>query len=596
MDTVKPTPVATPVVDLYRAMWQHAAGARGKLAAALGLQGGSQVVKLALPFMAAQAINTIQSRGREGLLAAGLWIAAALGLHVLSWLLHGPARVLERTVALRVRQSVSDALYTRLVRAPLPWHQLHHSGDLQHRVGQASRALGGFTQTQFIYMANVFQLVGPVLALWWVSKLTGVLAVVGFALVAASVLRFDRVLMRLAGQEIDAERRYSARLLDFVGNISALASLRLQPATRTLLDRQLQKVFAPLGHSIVITEWKWCTVDLLSVSLSWGLVVAYALASLNTGAGAAAGGTLMIGSLFMVYQYAQQAAGVLGSMAAHYQGLVRTQADHASAAPIEAAPCAEPAAPVAADWQRLSLHGMTYRPGVADDGTPRGGIDGVSLEIRRGERLALVGPSGSGKSTLLRVIAGLYPAQLGTLRVDGVPGPAHAGAVATLVPQEAEIFEASLRENLDFGVPVAPAELQRALTTSAFDEVLAGLPQGLDTPMVERGANLSGGQRQRLALARGLLAARHSSLLLLDEPTSALDPLIEEHVQGAIERAFAGQAIVASVHRLSLLPHFDRVAFMVGGRLVDVGTADELRARQPMFAAMCRGAEAVAEA
>lgn len=589
-----PPPVATPVVDLYRAMWQHAAGARGKLAAALGLQGGSQVVKLALPFMAAQAINTIQSHGREGLAGAALWIAGALALHVLSWLLHGPARVLERTVALRVRQSVSDTLYTRLVGAPLPWHQQHHSGDLQHRVGQASRALSGFTQTQFIYMANVFQLVGPVLALWWVSKLTGVLALVGFALVAASVLRFDRVLMRLAGHEIDAERRYGARLLDFVGNISALASLRLQAATRTLLDRQLQQVFAPLGRSIVITEWKWCTVDLLGVGLAWGLVVAYALASLNTGAGAAAGGTLLIGSLFMVYQYAQQAAGVLGSMAAHYQGLVRTQADFASAAPILAAPRAEPAAPVRADWQRLQLHGLTYRPGRADDGTPRGGIEGVTLEIRRGERLALVGPSGSGKSTLLRVIAGLYPAQQGTLRVDGEPGPAHAGAVATLVPQEAEIFEASLRENLDFGLPVAPADLQRALATSAFDEVLAGLPQGLDTPMVERGANLSGGQRQRLALARGLLAARHGSLLLLDEPTSALDPLIEEHVQGAIERAFAGQAIVASVHRLSLLPHFDRVAFMVGGRLVDVGTADELRARQPVFAAMCRGVDVAA--
>ncbi|MBC7942446.1 MAG: ATP-binding cassette domain-containing protein, partial [Chitinophagaceae bacterium] len=118
---------------------------------------------------------------------------------------------------------------------------------------------------------------------------------------------------------------------------------------------------------------------------------------------------------------------------------------------------------------------------------------------------------------------------------------------------------------------------------------LAGLPQGLDTPLCERGFNLSGGQRQRLALARGVLAARGSSLLLLDEPTSALDPLIEQHVHAAIDHAFEGACIVASVHRLSLLPHFDRVVLMVAGRVVDVGTATELEVRQPLFAAMRRG-------
>ena len=119
-----------------------------------------------------------------------------------------------------------------------------------------------------------------------------------------------------------------------------------------------------------------------------------------------------------------------------------------------------------------------------------------------------------------------------------------------------------------------------------FRSVLAGLPQGLDTPMSERGANLSGGQRQRLALARGVLAARHSSLLLLDEPTSALDAMIEQHVHGRLDKAFAGACIVASVHRLSLLARFDRVAFMVGGCVVDVGSVEELRARQPAFARM----------
>jgi ABC-type bacteriocin/lantibiotic exporter with double-glycine peptidase domain len=398
--------------------------------------------------------------------------------------------------------------------------------------------------------------------------------------VAAAIVRFDIALMRLAGRENDAERRYAARLLDFVGNIGAVASLRLQQATRTLLDARLLAVFQPLRRSIVLNEWKWCTVDLLGVALAWALVAVYALSQ----RGGDPGATLWIGSLFMVHQYAQQAAGVLSSMAMNYQGLARTQADFAGADPIYAAPVqASPArAPRdAGGWRMLSLQQLTFAHATRE----RGGLHELSLDLLRGERIALVGPSGAGKSTLLRVLAGLYEAQSGQLLQDGVPRPRRdAAEFATLIPQEAEVFEASLRENLTLGQPTHDAALHDALHASAFDEVVAALPQGLATAMAERGANLSGGQRQRLALARGLLAARGSSLLLLDEPTSALDPLIERHVHERLEAAFPDATIVASVHRLALLPLFDRVVLMAGGRIVDVGTPDELRARQPLFA------------
>ena len=595
----------TPIAELYREVWDHARGAHLRFVTALSMLGGSQLMKLALPWLAAQAINEIQTGGAAGLRSAALWIVAIMVLNVLVWALHGPARVLERGVALRVRRSVADRLYVRLSQAPLTWHDRHHSGDLQHRIGQASAALFRFTQTQFIYLQNLIHLVGPLLALWLISTLTGWLALIGFLLIGVTVMRFDKALMVLAAHENQAERRYASRLLDFVGNISAVASLRLQRATRALLDERLLAVFAPLRRSIVVTEWKWCAVDLLTLGLGWALVAVYA------GGAVATGSTLLIGSLFMVYQYAQQAASVLCSMAANYQGLAHMQTDFASAAPIFKAPEPCAAAAVAgaptADWQTLALQGVgfvhdadhAHEGGDAAAGAgPRGGIHGVSLRLRRGERLALVGPSGAGKSTLLRVIAGLYAAQHGSVVIDGVPeaGRRHAAELSTLIPQETEIFEASVRENLTFGVAVSEADVQRAVHASALDEVIAGLPQGLETPVSERGANLSGGQRQRVALARGVLAARHSSLLLLDEPTSALDAMIEQHVHDRLDKAFAGACIVASVHRLSLLAHFDRVALMVAGRVIDVGSVDQLRERQPVFAMMLSGGAARASA
>ncbi len=150
----------TPLPVLYRHMWTHALGARRRLIGALGLLGGSQIVKLAVPMLAGLAINAIQTRGREGMASAGCWIAAILAVHAVVWALHGPARVIERGVALKVRRSVADSLYQRLAQAPLTWHERHHSGDLQHRVAQAGEALYGFTQSQFLYLQKAASVIG----------------------------------------------------------------------------------------------------------------------------------------------------------------------------------------------------------------------------------------------------------------------------------------------------------------------------------------------------------------------------------------------------------------------------------------------------
>ena len=559
--------------ELYRALWRHAAGVRRQLLGAAALLSGAQLLRLTMPWLAAQAINALQ---QGDIAASGRWIACLIGIYLASWLLHGPGRVLERNVGVRVRERLADQLYGRIAAAPLAWRDGRHSGELQHRVVQASRALSDFAQNQFGYLQSAFNFVGPIVALALLSRTSGAIAVTGYVLIALIILRFDRVLMQLARAENDAERRYAAALLDFVGNAGTVIGLRLQAASRRLLGRRMDAVIAPLRRAVMVNEGKWFAVDLLGMGLTWTLVVVYVLQSRQPGQ------AVLLGTVFMIYQYAQQAASVVGAMASNFQSFARMHTDYASAEPLWEAPgdpdAAVPAVMPDLPWQTLELRGASWR--YADDA--RGGLAGVDLLLRRGARVALVGPSGGGKSTLLRTLAGLYRPQQGELQRDGVPVDwAELRTLATLIPQEAEVFEASIEENLTFGEPADAAALRSAVHTGVFDEVLERLPEGLASPVNERGGNFSGGQRQRLALARGALAARGSSLLLLDEPTSALDPQAEARVFDRMAAAFPSACIVASVHRPSLLARFDTVVVVEAGRVVDAGPRDEVLARRP---------------
>jgi ATP-binding cassette, subfamily B, bacterial len=568
---------------LYRHLWTYAAGARGWLLLSSAMLLSSQFVKLLVPWFAAQAIEALQRSGANDSASAALpWIGGIVAVSAGGWLLHGPGRVIERSVAVRVRRALTDRLYDRVSRAPLAWHEAQHSAELSHRISQASHALTNFTQSQFVYLQSAANLFGPLVALSLLSGLIGGIACVGLMAVALTIVAFDRALMRLANEENGAERRLAAALLDCLTNVATVLSLRLRDSTRRLLMRRLDAVVAPLKRSMGLAEWKWCAVDLLTVTLSWGLVVVYAWQATTRDA-------LLLGGVFMVYQYAQQCGGVIGSLASNLQNFTRIRADYASAAPIWAAPQqrADPAAADSSGWRQIDLCDLSlaHAPENAGDDAPRGGLHHITLRLHAGERIALVGPSGAGKTTLLRLMAGLYAPNQGHVEVDGAvsPGMRDLATRSTLVPQEAQVFEASVRENVAFDLPFTDADVMAAAHTSSFDAVIETLPLGLATPITQGGFNLSGGQRQRLCLTRAVLAARGSTVLLLDEPTSALDQATEATVYERLAEAFPAACIVASVHRMSLLSRFDRIVLMRSGAIVDEGTAAELQRRQPLF-------------
>jgi ABC-type bacteriocin/lantibiotic exporter with double-glycine peptidase domain len=549
-----------------------------------------------VPYISGRALNALQLHGTGGLRQAGLWLSLMLLVACGSWVLHGPGRILERRAALMIRQRMSALLVNRLFELPLSWHESHHSGATAYNVQQSTKALSGFAQSQFIYLNSGVRLVGPLVALWWVQPLIGLAAMAGFASIVVSVVGFDRAMLRLANEEIEAERRYSATLVDTLGNASTVYALRQARSVAARLERRLLAVFVPLRRAIVLNEVKWCTVDLATRVLNGCLVALFVYLVTREAPAETAGKTLMLGSLYMVWEYAQQAASVIASIASNFQTFARQHADYASANVIRdtmvCETAATTAAPASASWQRIAIRDLTFRHGASRANSHA--LERLCFVLEKGKRYALIGSSGSGKSTLLRVLAGIYPAERIVLTPDGSPtrvSPVETAhflrSQATLIPQDAEVFEGTLGENLglceSIQGPPDPREYAAALDVACASDFVQPTPVGLEASVAERAANWSGGQRSRVALARGILAASGSSLVLMDEPTASLDPATEARVYTNLFAMFADSCVVSSIHRLSLLDRFDEVLVMREGRLVAQGTPDELASSCPEF-------------
>lgn len=583
------------VFNLYRDVWLQLKGRRQVFVGAVVLLICAQVVLLSVPYISGRALNALQLQGTAGFREAALWLSMVLLVACGSWVLHGPGRILERRGALLIRQRMSALLVDRLFQLPLSWHEAHHSGATAHRVQQSTQALSSFAQSQFIYLNSAVRLLGPLIALWWIQPVVGIVAVGGFTLIICSVMGFDRAMLRLANQENEAERHYSATLIDTLGNTGTVYALRQARGVAARLQRRLLAVFVPLRRAIVLNELKWCTVDLSSRVLNCCLVGLFVWLATRANPAGLAEKTLLLGSLYMVWEYAQQAAGVICSIASHFQTFARQHADYASADLIRSSVPNSPAPAStlpAAQWQRLTVRDLTFRHASARGGAPA--LERLAFCLERGKRYALIGASGSGKSTLMRVLAGLYSAERIVLTLDDGPthfAPAETAQVlracSTLIPQDAEVYEGTLGENLSLcesvkGPPVVHA-YSGALQAACATDFVQPTALGLDVPLAERAANWSGGQRSRVALARGILAACGSDIVLMDEPTASLDPATEARVYTNLFAAFADACVISSVHRLSLLDRFDEILLMHEGRLVAQGSIDDLALTCPEF-------------
>ncbi len=223
----------------------------------------------------------------------------------------------------------------------------------------------------------------------------------------------------------------------------------------------------------------------------------------------------------------------------------------------------------------------------APEPAPGWALEDVDLSILPGQTVALVGETGAGKSTLAKLVSRFYDAQRGRLTVDGYDVRELSSEALRsqlgIVPQEGFLFSGTVRENIAFGKPDADEEqIQRALQGVGAEEMLAGLPDGLETEVGERGSHLSAGERQIVAFARALLA--EPRILILDEATSNVDVRTERRIEQGLRRLLAGRTAIVIAHRLSTIRNAARIVVLDGGRVVESGTHEELLEAEGAYA------------
>jgi ATP-binding cassette, subfamily B, bacterial len=575
--------MANPYISLMKTAWQYARQEKKRYVGIYALFILSGCVFTLYPLLYGWFVNALQKEG-GGLRAAWIYAAVYLGLKIVEWGFHGPARVMERNLAFNLSRNFLQELYHQTLHLPVKWHQDHHSGSTINRIRKAYEALKEFFQNGFMYMYAISKFFSSFIAMLIFSPLFGTIGVALGILTVWVIFKFDKPFVKAVDETNEKEHSVSSTLFDSLSNINTVITLRLEKRMEKGLLDKVAAVFSPFMRTVRINEWKWFIADILVALIYVVTVTGYVYQHWIPGK------IFMVGGLVALMGFVNQFTSVFHDIAWQYTEIVQHNTNVQTARFIPQAYREQHLPDVSAglppEWKSIEIRDLNFSHQERFSSTQKDhSLHDIHLVIERGKRIALVGESGSGKSTLMALLRGLYEAQPGAgFTADGQPtDPGSIAGTVTLFPQEPEIFENTIEHNITLGLPFEENEILEVCEAAHFTEVVRGLPKGLQSNIMEKGVNLSGGQKQRLALARGILAAKSSDIILMDEPTSSVDPKTEVQIYEKLFEECKDKAIISSLHRLYLLSYFDYVYVLQDGRIAGEGTFTDLKKNSSIF-------------
>ncbi|EGD43389.1 putative ABC transporter, ATP-binding protein [Nocardioidaceae bacterium Broad-1] len=562
---------------------------RGRLLLVVALIVVSSVIGLAQPFLVKHVIDTALPERDTSLLL--LSVAAMVLVAIASAALGVAQTLISTEIGQRVMHRLRTDLFGHLQRQSLDFFTRTRGGEVQSRmVNDIGSMQSVVTSTATSIAANVTVVAGTVVAM---MALNWRLALISMVVLPPAVWTTRKVAqMRYA---VTTQRQ--ARMADLhvqveeglsVSGILLTKTLGAAPALAARFEQTSHDLVGLEVRSQLAGRWRMATMQVVFAAVPAALYLAAGFPATS--------GALTIGTLVAFVS-------LQGSLFRPLMGLLNVGVDVTSSLalfsrifeyldlPVE---IDDPASPVPLGEARGEVVfddvGFTY-----DGSHPV--LEDISLRVPAGGSLALVGATGSGKSTLAGMVARLHDPTSGRVMIDGIDlrdlDLADLAANVGMVTQETYLLHASVRDNLRHACPEASdAEIEAAARAARIHDLIVELPDGYDTLVGSRGHRFSGGEQQRLAIARTLL--RDPRVLVLDEATSALDNTTEREVQAALDRLAEGRTTITIAHRLSTVRDADQIAVLDHGRVVEVGSHEELLLRGGAYADLVRGGLTVA--
>jgi subfamily B ATP-binding cassette protein MsbA len=484
-------------------------------------------------------------------------------------------------VGRRVVKTLRGEIFDSYLRLPVSYFDRQASGVLLSRLTYNTEQVATATTDSItVFIRDSLTIVGLIGYLLYLNpKLTLISLVVG-PVIAVLIRRINLLF-----------RRYSKRIQASMGDVTRVAKEAIE-APRVVRVFNAQEFQAGMFEQVIEHNRRSHMKLMLTKALSnpvvqslaaAGLAVVLYLATVDAIRGLMTVGefTSFIAALMLITAPLRRLVNVAGPL---QQGIAAAQSIFEI--------LDTPAEPRGGDARIDRAHGdVEYRevsftyPGVA---APV--LHQVSFTARSGETIAIVGRSGSGKSTIVNLLPRFYDVTAGAVLLDGRDVReyplADLRAQMSLVSQDVVLFNDTIRSNIAFGYAASDDAIEAAAGAARVLEFASQMPEGLETVVGDRGALLSGGQRQRIAIARALL--RNTPILILDEATSALDTELERQIQEQLEGLMRNRTTLVIAHRLSTVEKADRILVMDGGRIAEMGTHDELLARNGQYAVLYR--------
>lgn len=538
-------------------------------------------INLINPYLIGVIFNSIQKSitTTQQLYHLIFMISLLLVLTIIFWAIHGFARVTEQNTGYFVKRNYLDTKIKEVLDLPVKWHKDNHSGDTIDKINRASSALEEFSMHRtFDIIYGITSFIGSIIILCVIDWKIGLFSLVYASSILIIISKIDKRLIKKYRELNKYGNKASATIYDYLGNIITVITLRLKKSASEKINERQMAGHSIFKESVVMNETKWGFASVALSAMIVGILIYKSYIDFYTSG-------IMIGTLYMLYGYLNNVGNTFFKFASLYGNLIRTNTNIENAKSIENEynklkdfNCII----LPKDWKEIDLKDVSFS---YDKQGKRIHINKINFKFKKGEKIALVGESGSGKSTILSLIRGLYDIEDGKVYCDKkelCDGIISIRKYVTLIPQDPELFNSTLRYNITMGKNYSQETLEKVIEIAQLRKVIDRLDLGLETNIMEKGVNLSGGEKQRLALARGILAGIKSDIVLLDEPTSSVDSLNEIRIHEQLFKEFSDKTIISSIHRLHLLDRFDYIYLFSQGKIIGQGTFNDLK-KNPIF-------------